>query len=392
MRFSLFLGATVASLCGDWLTTVAVGVVLLEATGSAAAPAAFILIRTVPRLAGPVLGGLVADRLAADRALAGVLTGQAAIAAVLLVAVDRRSVVGILLVVAVSQLVGSAARPIQQAMLPRLVQRAGMSRMAGLYSAGVGGAMFLSPALGVVLLRHGGADVLVLVDLGSFVLAALLVLCIGFGERVSGRAGLDVQMALGGVRPVLRDPVLRSAAAVQFTNALAIGAVQASIVVMAADRFGGADLSGLLYAGVGGGAVLTGLLIASRFHGRANRDMLFGACVVTAVSLGSLAAVHALWLALPLLFVSAIGSTAGDAWSATEVAHRVDNHLLGRANGVIVLAGFLGVVTGAGAATLFNPLIGWAPTVISLSAVAVTVAFLVILTAGFSRRPVPAST
>ena len=68
LRYPFFLAAALISFAGDWLTTVAVGVLLFQITGSVAAPALFVLVRTAPRIVGPLAGGALADRFPPLRA------------------------------------------------------------------------------------------------------------------------------------------------------------------------------------------------------------------------------------------------------------------------------------------------------------------------------------
>src|SRR5207253_1981091 len=75
-----YLIAAGASYYGDWLTTVALVVLLFRLTGSATAPAIYILARGAPRVLGPAPGGALADRFGPARVAAvcaiaeGVLT------------------------------------------------------------------------------------------------------------------------------------------------------------------------------------------------------------------------------------------------------------------------------------------------------------------------------
>jgi hypothetical protein len=57
-----FVAAATVSEYGDFLTTVALMVALFQFTGSAAAPAGYMVARLVPRVLGPMPGGRLADR------------------------------------------------------------------------------------------------------------------------------------------------------------------------------------------------------------------------------------------------------------------------------------------------------------------------------------------
>src|SRR5207245_9800607 len=80
----VLLGAGI-SFYGDWLTTVALVVLLYRVTGSATGPALYILVRVAPRVLGPTPGGVHADRAGPVRiavwcaSLQAVLTGSIAV-------------------------------------------------------------------------------------------------------------------------------------------------------------------------------------------------------------------------------------------------------------------------------------------------------------------------
>ena len=93
-------------------------IILLRLTGSTAAPAAYMLARVVPRLAGAAVGGELADRLAPQR-LAAVLSAlQGVLMASIIVSAEAHVVWSIFVAVALSQLLGATCRPALLALLP----------------------------------------------------------------------------------------------------------------------------------------------------------------------------------------------------------------------------------------------------------------------------------
>jgi predicted MFS family arabinose efflux permease len=100
-------------------------VLLLELTRSSAAPAAYMLARVVPRLAGAAVGGELADRLRPQRVAALLAALQGALMASIIPAAQHRLVWPIYVAVALSQLLGAVGRPSLMALVPRLVPRAG---------------------------------------------------------------------------------------------------------------------------------------------------------------------------------------------------------------------------------------------------------------------------
>ena len=66
-RSARLLVAAAVSTYGDWLTVVALAVLLFRLTHQAEAPAAYILARVAPRVLGPSPGGFMADRFGPGR-------------------------------------------------------------------------------------------------------------------------------------------------------------------------------------------------------------------------------------------------------------------------------------------------------------------------------------
>ena len=386
LALPLFFISSLVSLAGDWLTTVAVGILVFEITGSSAAPAVYFVLRAGARLAGPFVGGTLADRFSPARALTVVWSAQAALAGLLYEAAVHRSAAAIYVAVALSQVVGSATRPMQQAALPRLVRPGAVKRTLSSFSAFYMSVFLGAPAAGYALLKVGGPQLLIGIDVASFVAAVALMLPVRIG-RATVVVPLTVRGALEGLGPVLSDRVLRAAAGSYAGAAVATGAAQSALVVLAADRLGGADASGLLYGALGAGGLVSGILLTSRPPAHITRDLLFGAAVLSILPLVCLGASTHLWEALALLFVSTLGSTASDAWNPTEIARRVPSHLIGRANAVILMGSFVGLLAGSLAAAILIPTVGWPATVIGVGAAGLTIAFAVAMTGGVDTVP-----
>src|SRR5207244_3897181 len=98
-----FLAASGISFYGDWLTTVALVVLLFRVTGSATGPALYILVRVAPRVLGPVPGGVLADRMGPVRIAVWCASLQAVLTGSIVVFAHYRVVAAIYVVVAAAQ-------------------------------------------------------------------------------------------------------------------------------------------------------------------------------------------------------------------------------------------------------------------------------------------------
>src|SRR6202035_3767628 len=84
------LVAAGTSFYGDWLTTVALVVLLYRLTASPIGPALYIVARSAPRVIGPLPGGVLADRYGPARVVATCAAVQALAPRSIVVAAGHR--------------------------------------------------------------------------------------------------------------------------------------------------------------------------------------------------------------------------------------------------------------------------------------------------------------
>jgi MFS family permease len=251
--------------------------------------------------------------------------------------------------VAAAQFAGSLGRPSQGAMLPGLVEARQLARANATYGLLLSSSIFVAPAIGAVLLLRVGPDPLFAIDAATFVVAALLVATLpdrqGPHRHRNSSAGTSTALAL--LRAV-RQPAIRVVAAANFANGLTVTVTQALLVVAAHERFGSDAAVGYLYASVGVGGALGGLValrwIPSRLWTRLG---VFLAVTVEVVTLAGFSASTATLLALVLLAISASAGSSLDTWGLTEVQRSAPPGLMGRYNSIVFLAMYSGMLVGA---------------------------------------------
>ena len=345
-----FFASVFLSLYGDWLTTVALVVLLYELTGTPAGPAGYLLARVAPRVVGPWIGGSLADRLSPRRVMvvAGIIQG--AFTASLVVSDRMHAVWALYAAVAAAQFVGSLARPSQGALLQTIVSGSRLPRANALYGTFVSTSIFVAPALGAGLLLRTGPDLLFIIDAGTFAIGAILAATLPSGRTVLMGAGSDVAqmptqstLALGS-----RDPVVRLVAAANFAMGLTVTVAQALLVVAARERFGNDAAVGLLYSAVGAGGVCGGLL-ALRWSPPRLHVMLviFIAAILAVVGLAAFAAVAVGAFALALLAMSTVANATFDVWGITEIQRRAPFGHRGRFNAIVWASQYAGMLVGA---------------------------------------------
>jgi len=370
------LVAAGTSFYGDWLTTVALVVLLFRLTQSPIGPALYIVARAAPRVLGPLPGGALADRFGAARVLSACAALQAIVTASIVVAADHKVVWAIYVAVLVSQFLGSVAQPCYTALVPRVTTPERLGRVQGTYVALQSSSILVGPAVGAVLLTVTTPQFLVAIDALSFVAAAILLTTLLGAGRTDEPIGAGTRGIRVGLRAIGRDPMLRFLAAACVANAATVTALQAVLVVAAAQHFGHDTVVGWLYAAVGAGGLIGTLPVIRRTPARVGLSWIVGPSILELAPLALFVFVTSLPAAVLLLFLSSFGATLYQTRGAVGMQQRVASDVLGRASAVIGLAVYVGMLLGAVAALALVSAIGWEATVLIVCASSATVLFI----------------
>jgi MFS family permease len=368
--------ATGTSSYGDWLTTVALIVLLFRATQSPIGPAVYMIARVAPRLIGPFPGGALADRYGPAPIAAGCAAVQGLLTASIVVFADSRIIWPIFVAVALAQFFSSVAQPCYGALVPRVTDAAGLGRVQGAYAALNSSSLLVSPALGALVLPFTAPEVLVTIDAATFfIAAALLATLAGVGDDTSAPTGSTRGMSAG-VPIVLHDPMLRFLAVAYLSNWAAVTALQAVLVVAASQRFGHDTAVGWLYAAIGAGSLLGTLPVIRKTPERVSQKPIIAFTALELAPLAAFVFVNNIVLAVALLFLSSVGATLYQTRGAVGLQQRVPRELLGRTSAVVRFAGYLGMLFGAIAAVSLVQPFGWESTVLIVCAVGATLLFI----------------
>ncbi|MBV9099528.1 MAG: MFS transporter [Candidatus Dormibacteraeota bacterium] len=376
-----FLLAAGTSSYGDWLSTVALVVLLYRLTGTVTGPALYILVRVAPRVLGPGFGGSLADRIGPARVAAACALLQGGLTASVLLLAQHQVAWAIYLVVAAAQLTGSMAQPAYSAVIPRVVRPEHLRRINGAYQAIFESSVLVAPALGALLLTHLSPLVLIAIDALSFAVAAALLVTVHVAPVVSTGASAARRSLATGFAVVRRDAMLRAFAAAHFCSGVVITCLQAVLVIAATQRFGSDVAVGWLYAAVGAGGV-SGSIVALtlRVH-RVSARFIVAGTLLELVPLALFSIVSNVALCMMLLFASTFVAAVYQTSGYVGLQQRVPMELMGRVNAVMRQGLYTGMLIGAiGAATLVQ-LLGW------VSLVLVTSGFAVLALALMTMRP-----
>jgi predicted MFS family arabinose efflux permease len=360
---------------------VALVVLLFRLTASPVAPALYFVARAAPRVVGPLPGGALVDHYGPARVAASCALLQALVTASIVVFAESRLVWAIYAAVVVSQLLGSIAQPCYGALVPRVTTPERLGRVQGTYTALQSSSILVGPAVGALVLQFAAPEILIAVDALSFLIAAvLLATLLKVGRRTAN------EVAPGGVRLGLRlvgrDPMLRFLAAASVANPAAVTALQAVLVVAAVQHFGHDTIVGWLYAAVGAGGLIGTLPVIRKTPARVGLLWIIGPSVLELAPLAVFVFITNLPVGMLLLFVSSFGATLYQTRGIVGLQQRVARDALGRANGVIGFAVYVGMLLGAVAAVSLVQPLGWESTVLTVCAASATLLFFTAVSEG----------
>jgi MFS family permease len=345
--------AWAGSLIGNWSYFVALAVYAYD-QGGATAVGLVGVIRMLPAaLASPFLGAL-ADRyprkivmVAADLIRAALMV----LAALTIWQGWSQWVVYAL--VALSTVSGTVFRPAQAALLPHLARSPAELTAANVSSStleSVGA--FVGPALGGVLLAITNAETVFVVNGGSFLWSALLVLAVrGVRAADAPRAepGASHERGTGigeGLRTIRQSRDLLALSSLYTAQTLVAGALNVLVVVAALELLDvGESGVGYLNGALGVGGLVGGfvaLVLASR--GRLAADFGLGVALF-GLPLALLGIVSSVPVALLALGLVGLGNSLVDINALTIMQRTVPDDVLGRVLGLLegVLLGSIGV-------------------------------------------------
>ncbi len=311
-NFRLYFGGQVLSVSGAWMQRVAQSWLVLEMTDSGAVVGALTAVQFLPILLFATAGGLVADRMD-KRKLLFVTQSLAATIALTLGTLVLTGVVEIWMVFLLALalgLVGSVDNPTRQAFVMEMVGRSKLANAVALNQVLVNSARIVGPAIGGLLIVTVGIGWCFVLNAFSylFFIVAIRMMHTEDFDRVAPERK-DRGQVRQAIRYVAQHPVLRSTLVMSAVVGLFAYEFEVVLPLLARFTFGGdADTFGALFAAMGVGAVLGGLLVANR--GRASPKSI----VYTALAMGVAIALTALapnvWVAYLTLFAVGVCSSA----------------------------------------------------------------------------------
>jgi MFS family permease len=329
--FRLLFVATLGSLLGTWLATIALTVDVYDHTHSGTWVSALLIAVFLPTVVVGVAVGPLLDRLSRRR----LMIASDLLRAIVFVAlpfVDRPA--SLVALAGVAGIGNAIYRPTVNAALPNLLEENELERGNALFQTVENMAWAAGPIVGGAIVAVSGTHAAYWINAVSFVFSALVIRMIP-ARRLQSEATIskghwrDIADGLSFAR---RSPALRAILVSWSVVMLAVACVNVGEVVIAKDSFNAGDFGyGLLF-----GASGVGLAIGSFFGGmlaerRAVAGLYGPAMILAGVGtlLGSVA--PNVWVAAVPVVVQGIGSGAAALYNVLLIQRSVPDSYRGRA-------------------------------------------------------------
>jgi MFS family permease len=353
-NYRLYFFGQIVSLTGTWMQSVGQAWLVLELTGSGLALGGTVALQFTPILLAGPWGGVIADRVDKRRLIVWTQTAAAALALTLglltLFHVVRLWMVLVLaLLLGVVNLVDMPAR---QSFVIEMVGAEDVANAVSLNSVVVNGARVVGPAVAGLLVATIGIAPCFLVNAGSYlaVIASLLAMDTRTLNRtppvVRGPGQLRAGLRYAWSSPQLRVPLLMMAVVGTLSYNFSV-----VLPLLVRETYGaGAGSYGVLFSFMGLGAVLGGLVIATR--SRATPRLLVGSSLALGAAIGLAAAAPNLGLVVLAMVPVGVASTSFIATSNALLQLGASSEMRGRVMALFALV-FLG------STPIGGPLVGW---------------------------------
>jgi MFS family permease len=306
----LYLIGQGLSVTGDgalWLA-MAIWVKILTHSNS---EAGFTIFAFISGLLSAPLSGLLADRVRRRPLLIWANIGSAALVCLLLLAQHRGEVWLIYAVLFGYGVLNGLIMVAQTAFLVVLVPDDLLAEANTVLQTAEQGLRLITPLIGAGLLAWVGPDPVILVDVGTFLLAALALMALRVREQAPERTEESWNSEfVAGMRHIGRTPALRRLLIAGVVALVAFGFFQTiPFAVVAQGLHRSPPFLGVLETAAGIGAVIGGLLATSIIDRTSERALVLwgvASCVVAAILL--------LTTLLPLVLIGMALAGACDLW------------------------------------------------------------------------------
>lgn len=315
------------SFVGDFVSMIAMVVLVVELSGSASAVGGLLVARLLPTLASP-LAGVLADRL--DRRTV-LVASDLARAVLMLGAVFARDLA---VLYAISFLMGAARtlfNPTIRAAFPSVVGRGDLTRANALISGTFSVSFTVGPALGGLLVATVGVEAAFVFDAATYLVSAAFLSRVPMPPPERGEGVGFVQELRAGFRYLAGARVPLAIVVGAFLTILTVNVTVPAEVFLARDTFGAGDAGYGLLVGIWGGGAVLGSALVALLSGRINLLVpYFLGIFASALAFAGVGTAPIFALALGALAVAGTSNGIDNVTTDTILQERVPDELLGR--------------------------------------------------------------
>jgi MFS family permease len=344
-NYRLFFTGQGISLIGTWLTKVATAWLVYRLTGSAWLLGVVGFAGQIPTFLLAPLAGVLVDRWNRVRVLLATQT-LAMLQSAVLAALTLGGVIRVWEILALNVLQGlidAFDMPVRQSLVVNMVEdRADLPNAIALNSSMVNGARLLGPAIAGVLIAAVGEGWCFFVDALSYGAVIVCILLMRLKLRPRADRPKRVMHEMGeGFRYVIGFAPMRALLLMLALSGLAGRPFNVLLPVVAREvMHGGAGTLGALQATAGVGALAGALYLASRRSVLGLGRIIVASGAAFGVGLVAFSRAHALWLALPMLFLAGAGMMLQTAAANTILQTITDEDKRGRVMSLLAMSLF----------------------------------------------------
>jgi predicted MFS family arabinose efflux permease len=323
------------SLCGTWLQRIAVGWLAWQLTHSGTWLGLVSFADLFPTVILSPYAGALADRR--DR-LTVIKSTQlvAMIQAITMAVLTYEGAMTIGWLVALSLMMGIANainQPARLALIPSLVDRSNLSSAVAINATIFNCARFLGPAIAGFVIAQGSIELAFAVNAASYVVFFVALHRIRLTDTKPAilRERNFLQDSIEGYVYVARHPGIGPMMILLTATSLGSRAFVELLPGFADAVFGrGAQALAWLTAVTGLGAMLGGVLMATRGDPRGLTRLVIGNVLLMSIALLAFTATNSFWFALPCLFVAGFSLVVNGIGAQTLIQTTVDAAMRGR--------------------------------------------------------------
>lgn len=330
----IYFGASISAV-GSHITFVAVPFQVFALTKSTLAVGLLGLCDLIPLLTLSIVGGLFADTMDKRRLL--LLTEAAALVCSLGLALNAMAGDPQLWVIYTLATVNAGAyalgSPALRSATPRLVRKELLPAAAALNHLYHNIGAIAGPIASGALIATVGLTTTFLIDVATFLVSLLCIRAMGPLPPDEAVERATLRSVLDGVKFLKGKRVLQGSFVVDI-NAMVFGMPYALFPAVAASRFGGPEVLGLLYAAPSIGSLLVS--VTSGWVGRIRRQglVVYLAVIGWGAALVVFGFAGALWLALVALALAGAADSVSGIFRTAILQTATPAHMLGRLHGV----------------------------------------------------------